>query len=74
MLTTDTIYDRGIALHKAGAVEKTSVKGVFTVGSYLVDTQNESCTCPAAHFAPDLTCKHLVASLRRMLDDILYAA
>jgi len=74
MLTTDTIYDRGIALYEAGAVMKTASKGIFNVGSYLVDTHEPSCTCAHMEFKPDLVCKHIVACLRLMLDDIIYHA
>lgn len=72
MLTTDTIFDRGIALYEAGAVMKTASKGIFNVGSYLVDTHEPSCTCAHMAFVPEVVCKHLVASLRKMLDDIIY--
>ena len=73
MLTTDTIYDRGIALYETGAVAKTTVKGVFNVGSYLVDTRRDFCACAYHEHRPDLVCKHMVATLRKMLDDLLYA-
>ena len=73
LTTTDAVYERGMALYNMSAVEGTKIKGVFAVGEYLVDTRsNIPCQCGYARFNPDLTCKHIVASLRRMLDDLMY--
>ncbi len=73
MLTTPAIYERGIALYESGAVLKTTTKGVFDVGSYLVDTRlDQPCRCGYARHNPETTCKHTVAALRKMLDDLMY--
>ena len=73
MLTTPAIYSRGIALYESGGVSKTTLKGVFNVGSYLVDTRRDHpCRCGSARFVPERMCKHTVAALRKMLDDLMY--
>ena len=74
MLTTQTIYERGIALYQSGAVVKTTTKGLFIIGAYRVDTRlNHPCRCGYALHNPDMVCKHTVAALRKMLDDLMYA-
>lgn len=74
MLTTPTIFERGMTLYDSGVVLKTTIKGVFNVGSYLVDTRlNHPCRCGYALHNPDMVCKHTVAALRKMLDDLMYA-
>lgn len=74
MLTTPTIFDRGMALYTTGAVLKTATKGVFVVGSYTVDTRLDTpCQCGYAVHWPEMVCKHTVAALRKMLDDLMYA-
>ncbi len=80
MLTTPPIYERGIALYDSGAVRKTTTKGLFMVqqtsgdGSYRVDTRlDHPCQCDYAVHNPDMVCKHTVAALRKMLDDLMYA-
>ena len=74
MLIPQTIYDRGLAIHAAGEVVKTSHKGLFVVRGYTVDLRgDETCTCP--YFTHrDTTCKHIVAAMRRQLDPIRYRA
>ncbi len=75
MQTTLTVYERGIDLYRSGIVIKTQVKGVFLVGSHSVDTSSDTpCDCSYAFYNPNSTCKHVVASLRRMLDDLIYIA
>ncbi len=75
MLTTPLIYDRGIALYEMGAVSKTHTKGLFLVGSYTVDTRLDTpCQCGYSRHNPEVTCKHTVAVLRKMLDDLMYPA
>jgi len=74
MLTTPTIFDRGMALYTAGGVLKTTTKGVFTVGPYKVDTRlDQPCQCGYAVHNSEMVCKHTVAALRKMLDDLMYA-
>jgi len=73
MQTTQASYERGIDLYKSGAVIKTETKGVFTIGFYTVDTRRaQPCDCNATRYAPNMVCKHVVASLRKMLDDLMY--
>ncbi len=74
MLTTPAIYERGIALYEMGAVTKTTTKGVFVVGSYTVDTRLDTpCGCGYCRHNPETVCKHMVAALRKMLDDLMYS-
>ena len=73
MFTTPAIYSRGIALYEMGGVSKTHTKGLFLVGSYTVDTRlNTPCRCGYARHNPETVCKHTVAALRKMLDDLMY--
>ena len=73
METTLTVYERGIDLYRSGAVAKTETKGMFVVGKHFVDTRSDTpCDCSYAYYNPNSTCKHVVASLRRMLDDLMY--
>ncbi len=73
MLTTVPIYERGIALYESGVVVKTTTKGLFTVGAQKVDTRlDHPCRCGYALHNPDMVCKHTVAALRKMLDDLMY--
>lgn len=74
MLTTPAIFERGIALYESGAVTKTPIKGLFIVGSYTVDTRLDTpCECGYCRHNPETACKHTVAALRKMLDDLMYA-
>jgi uncharacterized Zn finger protein len=74
MLTTQPVYDRGLAIHAAGQVHKTPHKGLFTVNGYTVDLRgSETCTCPY-YTHRQAPCKHIVASMRRQLDPIRYRA
>ena len=73
MQTTLSVYERGIDLYRSGAVTKTPTKGMFVVGNHFVDTRSDTpCDCNYAYYNPNSTCKHVVASLRRMLDDLMY--
>lgn len=73
METTLSVYERGIDLYRSGAVLKTDTKGMFVVGNHFVDTRSDTpCDCNYAYYNPNSTCKHVVASLRRMLDDLIY--
>lgn len=74
MLTTDTIFQRGIDLYENGEVKKTRVKGIFTVHGYVADLNQESCTCKSHEYNPHMECKHKVAAMRKMLDDLRYRA
>lgn len=73
MLTTPAVFERGIALYEMGVVLKTTTKGLFTIGLYDVDTRlDQPCDCGYARHNPEMTCKHTVAALRKMLDDLMY--
>ena len=72
METTTRILERGEDLYRAGKVVKTPTKGVFLVGKYTADTRTMTCECSWSTHKPHLACKHLVASLFRMTDDLRY--
>lgn len=69
---TNSVYERGMEVYRAGEVCRTETRGVFSIRGYLVDTRAMSCECGYyQHHAPK-ACKHLVAALRWLLDDHRY--